>query len=30
MHDHLAHEASAGRFCSSLWRRGSDGRHQFA
>ncbi len=30
MHDHLAHEASASRFCSSLWRRGSDGRHQFA
>lgn len=27
---HLANEASATRFCSSLWRRGSDGRHQFA
>ena len=30
MSDHLAHEASASRFCGSLWRRGSDGRHQFA
>jgi hypothetical protein len=27
---HLGDEASATRFCSSLWRRGSDGRHQFA
>ena len=30
MHDHLADEASASRSCSRLWRRGSDGRHQFA